>query len=108
MERDEIQTFLDKNKCLIGWGNWTVLLGKGWCGRDDCLAEIDVDRYRRVAVIHVTKNFFKLNEEQQRFTLVHEFLHGRYSQFKGEMDETGQELEEQYIIDLECFVAGYK
>lgn len=111
MKKKEIIEFINKYKGSVGFGNFGVNITIKKDVKEDCFAEIEVERFMKVIKIDIYKDFFKKSVELQKEDLLHELIHGRVALkddiVEKSIDKIKENEEEDMVNDIICLMVRW-
>jgi len=107
MNKLEVTNFINKNKHLIGYGNYEVLvsfnitINKG-------LASIKVSESGQDIIIEFSKKFGNMCNSKQINIILHELIHGRVELMQNRLEDAEIEQEEYMVNDIARLCEAWK
>ena len=96
MNKKEVMNFLERNKHLIGWGNFEVIIKVPDKWERGSLAQVEPSVIGQQVVLTLPKPFWELNDKKQINILLHEFVHGRVWQKENELEDVVRKFNDYY------------
>ena len=106
MNRKQVAKFMADKKQLIGWGNWEFIIVEEEITKPE--AQIEPSKIGQQFVLTLPKVFFTYPQDKQENILLHEFVHGRYSQFLQRVEKIQEDEEEDMVNDITTLMQYWK